>query len=539
MKIKINLSLLGMMITIVFFVLSCNLDEQIPDKYTQSVMTSDPNLLVNLVAPPVAQLRELWLRENYWGQQEATSDELYFPTRGTDWLDGGVWQQDYLLTWTPSHRDVGQTWNTLNTAISTAKTALFNLGKESPSDPALVKSYRAQAKFLRTYYEYCMYDLYRKFPFRDPFDFDFTVPSKVFGGTDAFYHMVTIAKDQLDKIITRDEALYGQPNRDAVLMLLAKLYLNEQVYTGTSGYDSCLIYLNELIGTGHYGLSTNYFNMFAVNNDQNYKKPNDEAIFVAVYDDGDNYGLDNRVVWITPTLHYNMTLSGPANYPRNSFWNGCAVPPDFIQKEWIEGTDFHKDVRWADSTYIKTMAIPAGNIAGQQFDINGDSIFDRTGLPLNFTQRCSLVLSDSFEVQGIRVVKYMMRPVPVNIMRTPNDFLIWRYADALLMQAECLVRQNSDVNGALTIVNQIRTQRKAPIIASAASTQDMLDKILVERGLELYWEGHRRQDMIRFGTFLLAKSSKPNISPETNKILPVPQSAIDGSGGTITQNPGY
>ena len=537
MKIKKIIRLLGMMMVILFFILSCNLDEKILDKYTQDVLTSDPALLPNLLAPPLAQLRGLWLRENYWGQQEATSDELYFPTRGTDWQDGGVWTQDYLLTWTPTHRDVIQTWNTLNTGISSAKTALFNLSPEASGDPAFLWAYRAQAKFLRTFYEYCLYDLYRKFPYRDPFDFNFAVPSRIFSGDSAFYHMVSVAKQQLPLITTREDAQYGQPNRDAVLMLLAKLYLNKEVYTGIAGYDSCLIYLNELIGTGHYGLADKYFKLFDVDNDGRYKKADDEGIFVAVFDDGDNYGLDNRVVWATPTLHYNMTLSGPSHWPRNTFWNGCAVPPGFIQKTWIEGTDLHKDARWCDSSYISALAIPAGHIAGQQFDINGDSIKDRTGLPLNFTQDCKLVLTDSFEVKGIRVVKYMVRPIPINVMRTPNDFLIWRYADALLMKAECLARAN-DVAGALAIVNEIRVKRNATPI-TATTQQEILDKLLVERGLELYWEGHRRQDMIRFGTFLLSKSSKSTTSPDTKNILPIPQAAIDGSSGTLHQNPGY
>ncbi len=536
MKIKNKLSLLGMIITILFFVLSCNLNEEILDKYTQSVLTSDPNLMKNLVAPPLAQLRNLWWRQDYWGMQEATSDELFFPTRGTDWLDGGVWQQDYMLTWTPTHRDVIGTWNDLNLGISYAKTALFNLGPESAGDAATLIAYRAQAKFLRTYYEYCMYDLFRTFPYRDPFDFNFKNPSREFKGDSAFYHMVTVAREQLPLITTREDALYGQPNKDAVLMLLAKLYLNKEVYTGLPGYDSCLKYLDTLINSGHYGLATNYFNMFGVANDGNYQKNYDEGIFVAVFDDGDNYGVDNNVVWAQPTLHYNQTLSG--NWTKNTFWNGCAVPPGFIRQNWFAGTDIQKDVRWCDSSYIKTMAIPAGNLMGQQFDIHGDSIFDRTGLPLNFTVNCSLVLSDSFEVQGVRVMKYMVKAVPVNVARTSNDFLIWRYADALLMQAECMVRANNDVAGALAIVNQIRTQRKAPSI-TASSKDEMLSKILTERGLELYWEGHRRQDMIRFGTFLLPKSSKTNTSPATKIILPIPQTAIDGSQGTITQNPGY
>jgi len=107
------------------------------------------------------------------------------------------------------------------------------------------------------------------------------------------------------------------------------------------------------------------------------------------------------------------------------------------------------------------------------------------------------------------------------------------------MKAECLVRANNDVSGALAIISDIRTKRNAPAI-TASSPAAMLDKIYIERGLELYWEGHRRQDMIRFGTFLQPKSEKPDVSPSTAVLLPIPQSAIDGTpGGILHQNPGY
>jgi len=104
----------------------------------------------------------------------------------------------------------------------------------------------------------------------------------------------------------------------------------------------------------------------------------------------------------------------------------------------------------------------------------------------------------------------------------------------LLMKAECLAR-TGDMGGALTLVNQLREKRKAPPLASL----QLLD-ILRERGRELYWEGHRRQDMIRFGTFLLPKSGgKDAVSPNTALLIPIPQTAIEASNGKLKQNPGY
>jgi hypothetical protein len=531
MNKKINIYFLGMMLFTFLFIPSCSLHEDILDEYTTDVLHSDKNLLLNLLAPPVAELRNLWWRERVWGLEEATSDELFFPTRGGDWFDLGTWQADYNLNWSPTHRDVIATWNELNSGISICNTSLFNLGAATTGDSPLVKSYRAQATFLRAFYEYYLYDLYRVYPSRDPFDLDFTKNPTIFSGADAFYRLVTIVKSQLPDIVTRENAVYGQPNKDAALMLLSKLYLNKEVYTNIAGYDSCLIYLNQIIDGGNYSLANDYFNMFSVTNDQNFSKPDNEAIFVAAYDDAlQLMAFEDQMVWVQPTFHYNQNLG--SSY---AGWNGCSAPEGYLQQTWISGSDTATDVRWKNNSTFAKMAVNLGFNYGQQYNVAGDSLRDRNGHALNFTFECPL--AGAAEYQGVRVLKYPPRLVPVSIHRIANDFVIWRFADALLMKAECLARAN-DVAGALAVVGEIRTKRNAPPIT--ATTQDqMLKKILIERGLELYWEGHRRQDMIRLGTFLLPKTSKTSPSDPTRIILPIPQAAIDGSGGTLHQNPGY
>ncbi len=511
---------------------SCNLDEEIKDELTSDVIQSDPTLLPNVVAPPLGQLRNFWYRENVWGMQEATSDELFFPTRGADWFDNGVWQDDYYHTWSPTHRDVVQTWNRLNNAISSANTSLLNIGKEKADEAIEYTRYRAQVTFLRTFYEYLLYDLYRTYPRRDPFDLDFLKAPKIFRGKTGYDSLLYTAKSIINKMVTRDEAKYGEPNADAALMLVAKLYLNQIVYTGENGFDSCLVYLNKIINSNHYSLSNDYWQIFAVDNNKNYKKADDEAILVAVYDDNDDYGLDNQVIWVQHTFHYSQNFGGFSN------WNGCVAPEQYLITHWIQGSDTATDVRWKDNRIKASMGINLGFNYGQQYSVSGTPLKDRSGNPLIFTFDCPF--KNANECQGVRVLKYPPRVQPINTARTPNDFLIWRYADVLLMKAECLVKGSSkDLNEALNIVNFIRSKRKAPTI-TVNSIDDMINKIYVERGLELYWEGHRRQDMIRFGTFLEPKTEKTEKSPERAKWLPIPQTAIDGTpGGVLTQNEGY
>ena len=131
----------------------------------------------------------------------------------------------------------------------------------------------------------------------------------------------------------------------------------------------------------------------------------------------------SSVAWVKPTFHYNQTLGG--QFPAN--WNGCAAPEGYLDKDWIQGTDTATDVRWKDNRFYPQMAVDLGFNYGQQYDADGTALKDRNGNPLIFTFNCSL--KSASEVMGVRVLKYPPRIKPVNTARTPNDFIIWRYAD--------------------------------------------------------------------------------------------------------------
>jgi hypothetical protein len=100
---------------------SCtNLEEQVFDEVLDTSLIDDPANASGLVNPAYANLRllnEFW---GTWGLQEATTDEAMFPTRGTDWYDGGLWQQDHLHTWTANHGHISNAWNVMLQGISRA-----------------------------------------------------------------------------------------------------------------------------------------------------------------------------------------------------------------------------------------------------------------------------------------------------------------------------------------------------------------------------------------------------------------------------------
>ena len=129
------------------------------------------------------------------------------------------------------------------------------------------------------------------------------------------------------------------------------------------------------------------------------------------------------------------------------------------------------------------------------------------------------------------MIKYQPDILTSDQGRGENDFLIYRYSDALLMRAEARLRLGNN-GGALSDINAVRTARGLNALSSLS-----LDELLDERSRELYWEGHRRQDLIRFGKFTEPWTNKDQTSPE-KIIFPIPQTAIDVNPN-LSQNPGY
>lgn len=524
-KLKITTIIIAAILSVLVLDSCTQLEEYPKDKVTSEVLIQDPSLIPNLIAPALGQVRFLWYREGLWGMQESTTDELFFPTRGTDWFDGGVWQAHCLHNWDPTHRDVNGVWNQLNEGVAAANFGISVLGTdEDVSDE--IKEYRAMLRFLRGFYMFQFIDVYGLSPYRDAFNTDYNTDPEYLSRQEAFDFIVSDIESIVDDMPDRAVADYGVPTKDAAIMLLAKLYINKEVYTGQADWATAQKYLDQIIDGGNYQLAENYFNMFKPDNHENFRAADDEGIFVIPLDDSDEYGMNNTVIWVQHTFHYNQPLNG--DY---ASWNGCAAQQDFIENVWFDGTDINSDVRWADSTVFPDFAVVSGFNIGQQYNTDGEALTTRGGDPLIFTPECPL--DGATENQGVRVMKYAPRTETVNVTRISNDFMIYRYADALLMKAECLAR-TGDNSGALAIVNEIREKRKAPLL----SNLDLLD-ILDERGRELYWEGHRRTDMIRFGTYLQPRVNKEETSPETALIMPIPQTAIEAANGLLEQNPGY
>src|SRR5690606_32494955 len=183
-------------------------------------------------------------------------------------------------------------------------------------------------------------------------------------------------------------------------------------------------------------------------------------------------------------------------------WNGWATLGSFYDKFSAGDERLGFDYRYpAFNRPNPANAKTVGFLAGQQYNLTtGAALMARnpSSQPLVFTHDITIRTSgNTLETAGIRVLKYAYDYTSTSGQKN-NDWVVYRYADVLMMKAEAILRGGTgSVATALTLVNSIRSKRGVNNLSSLD-----LDALLDERGRELYWEGWRRQDLIRFGRFL-------------------------------------
>ena len=282
--------------------------------------------------------------------------------------------------------------------------------------------------------------------------------------------------------------------------------------------NKVITYANEVTAAG-YQLTApgKYFTNFSWDNSTLSR----EIIF-GIINTSTNAPANTHTRW-RMGMHYNQSPSS---------WNGFTTLADFYHS--FEPGDERIGGTYPNLTNYN--GLNTGFLIGQQYGPGGVALKQRGGQPLIFTPDVNL--NYSTEAQGIRVIKYFPQPKPdgsVNDDFATNTLVIFRYSDVLLMKAEAIMRGGTDPNGqtAASIVNNLRTTRGASVLATVDAAA-----MLAERGRELYYEGWRRNDLIRFGKFNDPVDQRPAKSPAFRTIYPIPQRAVD-SNPNLKQNAGY
>jgi hypothetical protein len=459
-------------------------------------------------------------QENWYALQEHSTDELLGPTRGTDWDDFGTWRKIHLHAVDGAHNQLFNAWNGINGGLFKATLVAE---KGTPAD-------QPAAKFLRAFLATQVMDLFGQVPYRAAADGPDVIPA-VKTRSEAFDWIMTdltaaIAALPSNAAIT-DSRL---ATKQGAQFLRARLMLNKAVYKAdpktpttftfaAADMNEVIKSVDDIIASGRFSLSANYWDNFVWNN----HTKSTEMIYSRGGDDAKQLGGTINVNWLTGMgTHYNQTFSG---------WNGFTTTADFYNS--FPEVDKRRQADIAG--YTELTGFNAGFLAGQQYKYDKGvkvKVKDRSGSDLIFTPDVSLFFST--ESKGIRTMKYPMEFKDGNF-NGKNDLVFFRYADALLMKAEAIVRGGTATGGqtALSIVNSLRARSGAPALTAVT-----LSDVLAERGRELYLEGVRRPDLIRFGKYNDPVNERAVKSDASRVVYPIPNQAVS-SNPNLKQNFGY
>ncbi|MEM9858264.1 MAG: RagB/SusD family nutrient uptake outer membrane protein [Bacteroidota bacterium] len=485
---------------------------------------------LSVVGPVYGQLTAFLAQDGIYALQEHPSDEMLGPTRGTDWDDGGVWRVLHTHDWDPNHRMVTAAWDGMNVGVARAFFALetFDLSGVTESLPAFV----AEAKFMRAYYMFHLIDMFGQVPYQDEAGNAIVVERE-----EATALAIQDLREAIPALPLKADQEYGRATQGAAKTMLAKYLLNLEVFTGTAATNAQLqeviTLADEVTASGQYAIAEDYFGMFNTDNSANWTST-DEAMIVVENNEDINRGPSHSRVMMTTHYNQKYDIDIIADDP-GSPWNGFATVADFYNRWDADGNPGNgvetNDIRFSDESYVDQIGTNRGFLVGQQFDLSGTALEDRNGNPLIYTPEVSL--TSAAEPEGVRVLKYSPdQDTPTND-QSDTDFVLLRYSDLVLMKAEAQWRLGQSAEAAATI-NTIRTVRGVPEITTVSGDGQ---EVLNERGFELYWEGHRRNDVIRFGTFNDAYSERSASDPFT-RLFPIPQGALD-TNPNLRQNDGY
>ncbi|MDP4223648.1 MAG: RagB/SusD family nutrient uptake outer membrane protein [Bacteroidota bacterium] len=501
---------LALIMLLGLFAVGCTkLDETVYSQLPMNSYGTTPAEINSIIAPIYLRLRDF----NCVGSpapKENCTDMSVTPTRrGGDWWDGGTYKEMTMGKWRPQTTGATNIYNTAYSRISNFNQIIYLINTSeaiTDKDP-----YLCQVRAARAMRYIDLIDMYGNVPLVTDFQ-DLSKPDTK-TRAEVYTWVMSELNDIKDKIRSDvSAASYGKFTKGVVYFMLAKMYLNAEVWNPAGGakWQDCIDACNVIMGLP-YALEVDWKGQFSANN-ENSK----EQILSAV--NSISYGHPARGY----TLHYldpiALGIPGSAN-------NGICAMPDYVKSFDPD------DKRYLGSFLIGPMINPS----------TGQVLITAHGRPLIHTVDVTMkyaIDADGWgqteQEDGARCNKWEYKK---GATAMENDCAIYRLADVYLMKAECLVRLGQDNTEATRLVNELR--KRAFTDPAKLKTSVTLQDIYMERRFELAWENWGRQDMIRFGTFLNAIPVwRPQPLDAYRLLFPIPQTAIDANP-KLKQNPGY
>ena len=463
-----------------------------------------------------------------------TTDEAIIPIRGGNWYDGGLWKNMYDHTWTATDTDLYNVWKYLYKVIVLSTKSLETIDQhKSLLNDKQRDEYKAEVRAVRAMFYYYAMDMFGRIPVLES-SAQKTADIRQSNRSDVFKYIVnelqTVAPLLPNEHSNLQGNYYGRVTRPVAWFLLAKLALNAEVYTDDNWTDSyrtdgktimfdvdgtqknawltCIHYCN-LIASAGYSLESDYTKNFAVHNENS-----NENIFTIPLD---------KMLYLNE-FHY---LFRSRHYAHGGAYGGASENGTCATLHTMAVYGYNTsspDTRLDMNFYTGKVEVDGSNVT-----LDDGNLLEYK--PLAVEQ--NLTASPYIETAGARMKKYEVDRTAYSDGRMPdNDIVLYRYADVMLMKAEAKVRNGESGD------EELKAVRNRVGMPSLPAT---LDNILNERLLELVWEGWRRQDMIRFGTY--NKQYDIHTPSEADKkgyttVFPIPGKARE-LNPNLEQNPGY
>jgi hypothetical protein len=541
---------------------SCtNLDEELYSEVTPDNFFQNEEQLVAALGEAYGRLQNYASNDPY-SLNEVSTDEIVVPTRGQDWDDGGDWRRFHLHAWTVENGGLDGAWqfgfqgvNSCNRLIAQFQTLVDEGAVEQEAADAFI----AELKVLRGFYYWQLINWFGDVPLTLDFLTAEAKPSRT-PRAEVFNTIVSELETEVPKLPqVVDGTTYGRMNYYAGYALLANMYLNAEVYTGTTEWQKASDACDIIIDDGLYSLEGDYFANFNTEN-----STSSEFIFAIPYDQVffREFNIVMRTLHYGSQDTYNLTAQP---------WNGYCTLEEFYNSYGDE--DRRKGgVGTADEPYTGR-----GNfLAGYQYKSDGTYVTDDgaenpnpdrspepllgdpEGAPLNFgnmgTGRPQIheLGPQALRQDGIRIGKWQFAQGATENLS--NDRAVFRYGQILLIKAEC-EWQLGNAGDALILVNQIRDRANAgdltsldgPLSFDVESGSVPGGELFNELGREMFAESFRRTDLIRWGFFTdvekwvipFYNAGDVLITDDYTNLYPVPRGQIDANENLLPNNDGY
>ncbi len=539
-KQNIVLSVL-VVLSFLFITSSCtNLDEKMYSKIDSDDFYNNRDEVISAVIRPYTHARA-WAaatgQNGYWRLNEYSADQIAWTTKGRHGYDGGDWIRLHYHQWNIRENTISNAWRLMYWGMGLCSDAANTIEARDAAQMGITQEEKdefvAEMKVLRAYHYLKLMDLFGNIPVVTEVGTPVSPPTVQ--RADVFKFIESELLANVDKLPLLSAQNNGRVARAAGYAMLAELYINAKVWSGTDRWDDCIKACDYILSgkagsqTGTLDIDKDLKTAFSNTNSTDSK----ENLFVLAYD---YQNSTNRCGWNGDFYHFAQRyIYGGLSNGNNG---GVVIPSaydlfndkDLRKSEWmLIGPQWYYDN-------------PSKPVEGTEEYKGKQLVF------VNYIRRASegkteSTMYDGEENSGARFNKYKPGP-STDAHYWSNDWVLYRLTEIKYFKAEALMRKNGGTasSEAVQLVNDCRERAFSstdwPSFKYTTSTLT-LDELYNERAKEFIFEGKRRTDQIRFGKFVTTNWWDHTASNDKNReIFPIPYSQLT-SNTNLVQNPGY